>query len=218
MEPSGSSAKQAAAHLSGVILAGGKGSRFGRDKSRMELAGKRVLGHLGEVLRRFPFERLALITASGKGEGAPEDFVTLTDDQEGLGPIGGITTALRRLPGGILVTACDMPLVSVPVIEWLLSEYDPRAGAIIPRHSAGIEPLVGIYGKGLLPRLEEAIRSGRYALHFVLEDSQVRFVKVPERFSAEREFANINTREDYERVLKLMGSLRPGPNPAKSNS
>ncbi len=204
MQHYGSFVKEAANHLSGVILAGGKSSRFGKDKSQLELRGQRVLRHLLNVLGQFPFQRLAVITAQGKTESWPKGIVTLVDDQEGLGPIGGITTALRHLSGGILVTACDMPLLSVPLVEWLLGYYDPQADAVIPRHSGGIEPLFGIYEKNFLPVLEEAIRSGRYALHFLFEEAKVRFVDVPGKFSAAREFANINTPEDYEWIVKLI--------------
>ena len=196
--------KEAATHLSGIILAGGKSSRFGKDKSRLELAGRRVLERLLQVLGQFPFQRLAVVTARGKAESCPEGIEILLDDQGGLGPIGGITTALRHLPGGVLVAACDMPLISAPLVEWLLGQYDPQADAVIPRHPGGIEPLFSIYEKNFLPVLEGAIRSSRYALHFSLEEAKVRFVDVPERFSAAREFANINTPEDYERIRKLV--------------
>ena len=40
----------------------------------------------------------------------------------------------------------------------------------------------------------------------MLEEARVRFVEVPEQFSVERDFANINTPEDYERVVKLLES------------
>jgi molybdopterin-guanine dinucleotide biosynthesis protein A len=170
----------------------------------MVLSGQRVLPRILNVLRQFPFQRVAVITARGKEKDWPESIVTIRDDQEGLGPIGGITTALRHLPGGILLTACDMPFVSGELIAWLLDHYDPHVDAVIPRHPAGIEPLFGIYEKNFLPALEKAIRSDCYGLHVVLEGAKVRFVDVPDKFSAEREFANINTLEDYERVLKLM--------------
>lgn len=195
---------EAATCLSGVILAGGKSSRYGKDKSRIELSGKRVLARLFEVLGKFPFQRLAVITAPGRAVDYPNEMVALQDDQEGLGPIGGIATALRHLPDGVLVTACDMPFISVPLVKWLLSHYDPHVDALIPRHSAGIEPLFGIYGKSFLPALEEAIGAGRYAIHSLFEEARVRFVDVPAQFSVEREFANINTPEDYERIVRLM--------------
>jgi molybdopterin-guanine dinucleotide biosynthesis protein A len=187
-----------------VILAGGKSSRFGRDKFQMELAGTKIVDHLLQILSHFRFRQLAVSTAYGKGEKWREGVVTLPDDQESLGPMGGIATALRRLPGGIFVTACDMPFVSIPLVEWLLDCYDPRAGAVIPRHPGGIEPLLGIYEKGILPLLEEAIRREEYALHGILKRAEVRYVDVPKEFSVELEFSNVNTPEDYERVVKLL--------------
>jgi len=190
--------KESASHLSAVVLAGGKSSRFGEDKAEMEFSGQRVLDGLMEILREFPFQKLAVVSAQGQERDWPEPILALQDDQEGLGPMGGIVTALRHLPGGILVTACDMPLVSGALIEWLLGYYDAHVDAVIPRHQGGIEPLLGIYEKSFLPPLEEAIQAGRYALHFILEEANVRFVDVPEPFQAE--FANVNTPEDYKRI------------------
>ncbi len=194
--------KESASHLSAVVLAGGKSSRFGWDKAEMEFSGQRVLDGLMEILGEFPFQKLAVVSAQGQERDWPEPILALQDDQEDLGPMGGIVTALRHLPGGILVTACDMPLVSGALIEWLLGYYDAHADAVIPRHQGGIEPLLGIYQKSFLPPLEEAIQAGRYALHFILEEANVRFVDVPESFPAE--FANVNTPQDYKRIQEVM--------------
>lgn len=204
MRPSSNSAKENARHLSGVILAGGKSTRFGKDKSRLEISGKRVIDHLVEILGAFPFQSLAIVTAQGKGRDWPKDVPALFDDQEGLGPLGGIATALRHLAAGILVTACDMPCLSVPTVEWLLSHYDEAADAVVPRHPNGIEPLFSIYTRSFLPTIEQAIRDRHYALHSILAQARVRFADVPDHFSPEREFANINTHKDYERVSKLI--------------
>jgi len=194
--------QESASQLSAVVLAGGKSSRFGRDKAEMEFSGQRVLDGLIVTLREFPFQKLAVVSAQGQEREWPEPLVSLRDDQEGLGPVGGIVTALRHLPGGILVTACDMPLVSGALIEWLLGYYDAHADAVIPRHQGGIEPLFGIYEKSFLPAIEESIQAGRYALHFIIEEANVRFVDVPEPFSAR--FANVNTAQDYKRIQEEM--------------
>lgn len=193
-----------AVQLSAVILAGGKSSRFGTDKFRMELSGRKVLDHLLAVFRDFPFRQLVIVTAKGKETDWPEGASILSDDQEELGPIGGITTALRHLGTGILVTACDMPFISPSVIAWLLDQYDPDTDAVIPKHAQGIEPLFAIYRTSALPKLEAAIQTGRYALHLALDNARVRFVDVPAEFSFEREFSNINTPEDYTNAVKLI--------------
>ncbi|HEX9446228.1 MAG TPA: molybdenum cofactor guanylyltransferase [Candidatus Binatia bacterium] len=195
--------RETAKRLSAVILAGGKSSRFGRDKSGLELGGERVVERLAWTLAEFPFERFALVAAPGKTGGWPGGLAALADDQEGLGPIGGIATALRHLPGGILVTACDMPFISGELIEWLLGRDDAEAAAVVPRHAGGIEPLFAIYNKSLLPALEAAIGAGRYAIRSVLQGPAVRFAALPERFDAAREFANVNTPEDHARILEM---------------
>ncbi len=194
--------KDSAARLSAVILAGGKSSRFGRDKAEMAFSGQRVLDRLVKTLRNFPFQKLAAVRAQGQRGDWPGSMMILNDDQEGLGPIGGIATALRRLPGGVLVTACDMPLVSEALIQWLLDNHDTHVDAVIARHQGGMEPLLGIYEKSFLPIMEESIQAGRYALHFLLEEARVRFVDTPDRFRDE--FANVNTQEDYNRIKKVM--------------
>lgn len=196
--------KQSAANLSGVILAGGRSTRFGRDKARLEISGKTVMERLAEILSEFPFQNLAVVTATGRGDDWPGGVRVLLDDQEGLGPIGGIATALRHLPAGILAIACDMPCVSGSMVEWLLGHYDAHADAVVPRHANGIEPLFAIYQKSFLPALEEAISRQSYALHPLFDQAKVRYVDAPERFSPECEFANINTPADYERVSKLI--------------
>ena len=109
---------------------------------------------------------------------------------------------IKASPGGILVTACDMPLVSGALIERLLGYDEAHADAVMPRRLGEIEPIFGIYEKSFLPAIEEAIQAGRYALRFMLEEANVRFVDVPEPFPAR--FANVNTPEDYKRIQEVM--------------
>ncbi|HEX9879308.1 MAG TPA: molybdenum cofactor guanylyltransferase [Candidatus Binatia bacterium] len=201
---------ETARRLSAVILAGGKSSRFGRDKSTLELEGKSVLAGLVETLRAFPFRRLVWVRAPGKGAAAPEGVEALEDEREGMGPMGGILTALHCLSGGVLVAACDMPLVSRGFLRWLLGQYDPGAEAVVPRHGGGIEPLLGIYAQSIVPRMEAAVETDRFALHLLLEQAATRFVEVPDEFSPAREFANINTPEDYKRILKMAEKKNKG--------
>ncbi len=203
MNSESKAAIKAAQNLNAIILAGGKSSRFGRDKAALEIGGKRILQTLITVLRHFPFQKIVLVTNGSKKFSSPQGVEFLRDDQDGLGPIGGIVTALRRLPHGVFVAACDMPLVSVGFVQWLLSENDSQINATIPRSLNGVEPLLGIYLKSFLPVMEKAIREGGYALHRVLAKGRVRYVDVPAPFERRHELANINTPSDYEWIEKL---------------
>ena len=93
--------------VSGVILVGGKSSRYGSNKALAKLDGvpliERVIGIMGRV-----FENLILITNT------PDEYAHLglpmhEDLVKGLGPIGGLYTGLTVMPddAGFFV-ACDM--------------------------------------------------------------------------------------------------------------
>ena len=56
----------------------------------MELSGQRVLDGLVEILRGYPFQKLAMVSAQGQEREWPEPIVSLRGDQVGLGPVGGI--------------------------------------------------------------------------------------------------------------------------------
>ncbi|MEO8427284.1 MAG: NTP transferase domain-containing protein, partial [Verrucomicrobiota bacterium] len=88
-----------------AILAGGRSSRMGRDKSRLRL-GKRTL--LGQV--RATAERLRLPVRIIRQDLVPR-----------CGPLGGIYTALKTSRKQvILFLPCDTPFVSLGLLEKVL--------------------------------------------------------------------------------------------------
>ena len=87
---------------SAVILAGGKSSRLGSDKSRIRLGRRTLLGHAKAALQSAGFQ----------------PRVVATDRQSGLGPLGGIDTALRSARySRLLFVSCDMPFLSGELID-----------------------------------------------------------------------------------------------------
>lgn len=193
----------AAKRLSAVILTGGPSPLFGPDATRAEFARERLIERLAWTLAEFPFERFALVAPPGKAGVEPDGVAVLADDDQGVGPVAGIVTALRRLPGGIFVVAGNMPFVSAEMVEWLLANDDPEAGGIIPRHRGGIEPFFAIYNKRVLPHVERAL-ADRDSLAGELEKSKVRYVELPEQFSASYDFTRVHTPQEYERALEAL--------------
>jgi molybdenum cofactor guanylyltransferase len=96
--------------ITGVILAGGKSSRFGSNKAFASMNGtqliERVIAIMGSI-----FKDLIIITND------PDEYSFLglpmyEDLIKGLGPLGGIYTGLEKIPEktGFFV-ACDMPFL-----------------------------------------------------------------------------------------------------------
>src|SRR6267378_3270960 len=90
------------------ILAGGLSKRMGRDKSRLRLGSTTMLGHIRQA---------AQLT------GLPVRIIR-RDCVPKCGPLGGIYTALKSTRAeAVLFLACDMPLVTKEVIEFVLGHF-----------------------------------------------------------------------------------------------
>ncbi|SEM38755.1 molybdopterin-guanine dinucleotide biosynthesis protein A [Luteibacter sp. UNCMF331Sha3.1] len=98
----------------GLILAGGRSSRMGVDKSALAIDGDTMLGRTAKALRAAGADRVAI---SGTREGG------IPDRWPGMGPIGGIASAALGLPDGEwLVVPVDMPRLGNAVLAPLLAE------------------------------------------------------------------------------------------------
>ena len=81
-------------NILGVVLAGGKSQRFGEDKSQVKLHGKILINYIvSEIIDQF---NEILIVTNNNIEFINSDKISKTKDlKEGLGPLGGIFTAMR---------------------------------------------------------------------------------------------------------------------------
>src|SRR5436190_19307235 len=103
------------------ILAGGKSSRFGSDKARAEIDGEPLLARIVRVLK--PAAKNFTIVADAENKYGDLGLRTIADVQPGLGPMGGLLTALNDLrePGYLLLCSCDMVALDCAWVEALES-------------------------------------------------------------------------------------------------
>lgn len=139
----------------GVVLAGGRAQRMGRDKAKLAWAGTTLTGWAAERFARLGLE--VLVADGGRRLLAGLTSVADAHHPSGArsGPAGGILGAAAARPRRpLLVLACDLPQVPVAFLARLLSEArSSGADVVLPRSSSGLEPLVAIYGPAALDRL-----------------------------------------------------------------
>jgi molybdopterin-guanine dinucleotide biosynthesis protein A len=187
----------------GLVLAGGRSLRMGRDKTAL-MAG-------GETLAAYAARRLAavcgqVVIADG-GRRLVADFESVADGPEG-GPAAGILGAARAWPGRpLLVLACDLPCIPVALLAELARE-DDTTDWVVPRWSRGIEPLCALYRSAALGVLAAAAARGVVAPHRLGEAAalRIRYLEGADltRFGAPGElFLNLNTPDDLARWLAL---------------
>lgn len=157
--------------MTGVVLAGGKSSRMGRDKATLELDGVTLQERAVAALRGCFAEVL----------------VIREDDVPGLGPIGGLLTALRHISTpALFLVACDMPFLDAGLIRRMAGELAGYDAVAIPG-----EPLHAAYSARILPVVEAQIAAGDYSVQRLLKKLRVKFVHAPP-------IVNINTPEEWE--------------------
>jgi molybdopterin-guanine dinucleotide biosynthesis protein A len=124
------------------------------------------------------------------------------DVLEVRGPMTGIFSALS-LPdvSEVFVTACDMPDINGILSKYIADQWQSGYDAVIPVFNNEPQPLFGVYAKGLVQSMEEALRQGKKSLRRFLRDSNVLYVQETDvrKIDPEgRSFVNINTMQDFE--------------------
>jgi molybdopterin-guanine dinucleotide biosynthesis protein A len=192
--------------VAGVVLAGGRSSRYGRNKALVELDHVPLIERALRVMTSI-FQNVVLITNT------PDEYDYLKipmfpDIIKGLGPLGGIYTGLKVLSNPFaFFVACDMPFLNPFLIRHMVSFRD-GFDVVVPRISGKIEALHGLYSRRCLSSIESQMESGTYQILRFFSAVNVRFVDEDEirRWDPDlRSFLNINTPEE----LRLLGPHEP---------
>jgi molybdopterin-guanine dinucleotide biosynthesis protein A len=185
-------------NISGYILAGGKSSRMGTDKALLMFQNEPLLKHMIKLIEPF----CACVSISGQNS----DYLVfgaeiVPDLFTDCGPIAGIYSTLCHSGSDWnLLVSVDVPFITDELLRYLISnigEYD----CVIPKHDLGVEPLIGLYHKQVIPVIEDMIKGGDYKLINLVRKLNTRFLDCNSLIkSNSRLFMNINHPKDYQSI------------------
>ena len=181
-----------------LILAGGKSSRMGRQKSSLKINGMTFLEHLAEELSGYG-EVLVSVDRFDRHKGI---LIPMVEDlYPDHGPMGGIYSAFAAGNFDRLLTVpCDVPLFSGELAEKLCELSDEDADAVIMRTKDGrIHPLCGMYQSSCLPVLRECLEKRELRMMQALGKMKVIFAEAGED---SWQLQNINTPEEYRLLVE----------------
>lgn len=196
--------------ITGLILAGGASQRMGRPKAQLELAGQTLVERVREKLE--PLCRELIIVTKQPTDFINIDLMVVSDLVPRRGPLGGLVTGLfyAHYPWSI-VLACDLPFVNEDLLHLLIKRAVNGKGgsrAVIPKHTAGWEPLVACYSKDCLPWARKLLLKENPSLLDLKENgvrvdmlSEEEMVRLDPKLDS---FVNINTPEDFELAEELL--------------
>ncbi|PPU32331.1 MULTISPECIES: molybdenum cofactor guanylyltransferase [unclassified Xanthomonas] len=99
----------------GVVLAGGRSSRMGRDKALLPWHGRPLIAQMQALLRDGGAQAVLV-------SGLRPEYDGIADTQPDLGPLGGLASVIERVPDAttLVVVPVDMPLLSTALLARLL--------------------------------------------------------------------------------------------------
>jgi len=195
---------------SGLILAGGRSTRFGGgEKSLRIVGGKRMICRVVDALCPITDE-LVISVRDERQKDLLYPFIScydfVYDEIKDIGPLSGIYAGLQRVKGYyVVVVACDMPLINTAAIELLFKKAKDHDAAV-PAHADGfIEPLHAVYRREpMLNAVKQSIDAGESKISAPLKMlKDVVYVPDEDIKKVDPEldtFLNVNRAEDMDRI------------------
>ena len=183
--------------ITGLVLAGGKGSRMGGvDKGLVAFEDMPLVEHVIGILKP---QCGTLVVSANRNEDVYAKYgypVVTDDDKKFSGPLAGIAAALEIVKTPYMVVApCDSPFLPSDYVERLaggLNEHPGRAVAAA-RTNGREQPVFMLIKTDVKHAVREALATGQLALHRWLNQT-MNVVWVD--FDDQGAFENMNRAED----------------------
>jgi len=187
-------------NILGVVLAGGKSQRFGEDKCQVKLGDKLLIDYiLSEIIDEF---KEVLLISNNKIKYNNSNKISLVEDlKRGLGPLGGILTAMKWIKKNnrsykwISTFPSDTPFFKKKILNNFLEEIKGYEGKLFfinsndTRHN-----IFGLWSIDLLESLEKDLDNGERKVEMWANKIGVKSINM--KFENKDPFFNINTKED----------------------
>ncbi|ACI55325.1 molybdenum cofactor guanylyltransferase MobA [Rhizobium acidisoli] len=198
--------------IAGVVLAGGRSQRMGRDKAGAMLGAESLLRH---VLTRLSQQVLPVAV---NADAAAEDVPVIPDRFRGkAGPLAGIHAAMvyaAGLPGitHVVTVSVDCPFFPADLVARLAAALERQSQIAIAASEGRSHPVFGLWPVTLAADLEAWMVTDekRRVRDFLLRHdvTEVTFPLHPTRASLLDPFFNINTPDDLAEAERWLEALR----------
>nr|WP_321305755.1 molybdenum cofactor guanylyltransferase [uncultured Sphaerochaeta sp.] len=182
--------------VSAVVLAGGKSSRMGQEKSELIYKSMKLIDF---QIKKLASLGITDLLVSGYGKSIPNTHF-VPDIYAGKGPLSGIHSSLvHAMNSSCLVVSVDTPLLPVELLRELIATHAKNQSSItLAGHHEIIEPLIGIYDCSLVPLMEQVLMSGNSSVKNVLDRVSYSVLNYDQDISV---FLNCNNPHQYAELL-----------------
>ena len=154
----------------GLVLAGGRSSRFGSDKALALYEGVSFLERAVSLLKALDLKPIVVTR-----RGVTYSFIKCVGVQDklpDLGPLGGLYTAMTVFKNTtFLVLSCDMPALTPQVLSELLTKHEPCCPiTAYSTQDRGVQPFPAVYEPSLLGIIREKLKKNSLSMLGLFEE------------------------------------------------
>ena len=197
-------------NILGVVLAGGKSQRFGKDKSQVKLQDKLLINYiLYEIINEF---KEILIIANENINFMQSKKISITKDfKKGLGPLGGVLTAMKwikekkREYEWITTFPTDTPFFTKKELNFFYENVSiSKSKLFFIKNKNTRHNIFGLWSLDLIERLEADLLKGERKVEVWADSIGVNVVNID--YKKPDPFFNINTEEDLKKAIKIINN------------
>lgn len=200
------------APLHGLVLAGGRSTRMGRDKAALAYRGRSQLEAAWALLEGRVARCFVSVRPDQVDDPARARHPQIVDGAEGVGPAAGLLAAQRAHPEAAwLVLACDLPFLDGATLDHLIAARDPGRIATAFRSARdGLpEPLCAVYEPAAAAPFARHVAAGRSCPRKFLIGHDTRLIDLPDM----RALDNINSADEYWSTMESLAPQALAPRP-----
>ena len=194
----------------GVVLAGGKSQRFGQDKSQVKLKDKILIDYiLSEIIDEF--NETLIVTNKTINFMESEKITIIKDFKEGLGPLGGVLSAMKWIKKNnkkynwISTFPSDTPFFTKKELKNFYKSIQIEKNKLFfIKNNKTRHNIFGLWSLELMDQLESDLLKGERKVEFWANSIGVSTINVEcQNFDP---FFNINTKEDLEKAKEILNN------------
>lgn len=191
--------------ITGLLLAGGKSSRFGTPKALATYEHKQLYEYSFEALKVVTNQIVTISVPYLQKTFQKQGGLVVEDRNEvkGKGPLAGIYTGMCTVKADwYVVLPCDMPLIDGKIVRKIADARMEKHDAIIPKVFGKVQPLVGVYHSRTAPIIHSFLQKDKLKVMELLNELHVKYLDEQDLQLSENIFQNINYQEDLKRLGK----------------
>ncbi len=180
-------------NITGLVLAGGKSSRFGSNKALREYEHQSFIQRALHLLKPHTKEQFI----SGYNVAYEELHINMFPDiVAGIGPLGGVYTALQMIETPwMLVLPCDMPFISEQLISYMIAQIEEEDKLVAWKDKEHIMVFPLLLSKDIYSDIQQNITNKQYSLKALFQKDYAKTLFITK--DMENDFTNINYLKEY---------------------